>query len=146
MIFKIPIPTYHDKGAVWVLFCSDIEAEEFKRKRKYKNMNLNFIDSEAFTISNGFNCVLRFKKDPIDTPHLVAHELLHAVFHIHRYAGVTPSEATEEAYSYFLSYLIREFHKQYNKAKKDADRRDTDDSTPTQSSFVTSIHPIETTT
>ena len=108
---------FHQKGAVWLLFCSDIEAEEFKKKRKFKNLNLSFVDSEAFVASTGFNCVVRFKKDPILTPHLVAHELLHAVFHIHRYAGITPSEATEEAYGYMLGYLVKEFYKHYHKAK-----------------------------
>lgn len=37
---------------------------------------------------------------------IVAHEALHLVGHALRMAGIAPSEETEEAYAYYLQYII----------------------------------------
>lgn len=51
---------------------------------------------------------------PVETPAVVAHEALHMVSHALRNAGLAHTDDTEEAYTYYLMWIVREVLKAIN--------------------------------
>lgn len=132
-------------ATLWVFWGNDSEVPTLVRKTKDKDTDFSFGDCDAYTISKGLKCIIRFKKDPILTPGIVAHELFHVVAHIHKDVGIKLTDDSEESYAYFMGSLTKEFYKHYHKAKKDAVRHNIGSIYPTSNGTGGSILPAQTT-
>lgn len=62
---------------------------------------------------NGGQTIIRLKTKPFDayTYGVLAHEIFHAVDFIMRRIGITLSSDSDEAYTYLMGYVTREFFK-----------------------------------
>lgn len=100
--FKIPI--YHQFKMNIIL--TDNPVEEMS-KLGYKDIEYEF---DGMFVDKGEQLYIILDSNSI-RPSLVAHECLHATFHILRYVEIPLTKESEEAYTYFHMYLIDECYK-----------------------------------
>jgi hypothetical protein len=118
MIFTVPVNYFSKEARVCFLWCTDEEAELWKKKQRYssniRSMDLNQIGC-AYTYKNGFIPVIRFYDSPLENPGLVAHEVFHAVVGMWRHTGAELTAESEEAYAYLVDFITEKFYKQLEK-------------------------------
>lgn len=93
-----------------------LAANEFKNFVGF-DFNVPEITSDAHTFYNtDFKNVMIWFKEKYPSPCLVAHECFHAAHYILGRTGLKLTDDSEEAYAYYLEYLIREIS--YSIARK----------------------------
>lgn len=114
MIFKIPIEIYKTECYVYL-----DETDEAAKKHYATKVGKNDPLVDALEIPDGTEArailhrsrlsFVRFRSNP--TVDNVAHELLHVTMHTLRECGVKAGWKSEEAATYLLAYLVKQFYK-----------------------------------
>lgn len=120
MIFSVRIPIFGERAAVHFLYCSDEEADKWRKKMVKKgmlpaDMHVGEDGALGLCVRNKFAQVIRLYEDPLENPGTLNHEVIHAVWGICRTAGIPLSDDTEEVYAYLHDYITSEIYKQYKK-------------------------------
>lgn len=115
MLFRIKVPIFHKKSAIYFFHGTDEEFVAAAKKYKFPRDIKVGIDANeaAFTYVNGLFCLIRFSREPFSDHDIIAHEIFHAAVHLWKYVGLRLSDDSEEAYAYLIDFITEEFYKQF---------------------------------
>lgn len=102
--FKLPIYNQFD---ITILISDDLTQDVVNMTKEPSDMTYNGV---FFHKRNGTDIFIGFDKNHI-RPGLVSHECLHATCYILDFVQLPLTEASEEAYTYLLGYLVDEVYK-----------------------------------
>jgi len=109
--FKIPDPVYSIPLEVYS-YCTDADCDKLNKKFGgiVKDGHVGSWSQVTHRRTQHTRCIVVFRKgcDPTD----VVHEFTHHTFHVMRAVGIPTSEDGEEAFVYYLQYLLSASWKQ----------------------------------
>lgn len=113
--FKIPVDIYRTNVHVMIGLSKDESIRYYKKYGGDYEHALSANDNtEARCICDKSGLVFIVLKEDY-TQDVVVHELLHAVFYILSTRGLSLEDASEEAYTYLMGYLMKQFLIKTNK-------------------------------